>query len=1593
MIRLLFFLLLILTGSSGQFLSAQNRIRPTVPVPNGFEINSYTGNLYHRRTDLNIPGQGLPIDITFSYNATRRSRNWGMGKGWTFTYNMAYYTDNASIWIERADGRRDFYQKSGSAYVSPTGIYDALKEYEAGKFYVQTKDGLRYYFENATHKRLTRLQDANGNQISLTYTDTLLTKLTHSSGHILNFSWTSGRLTEIKDNTCSPERKIAYQYDSYGNPSQVTNPIGDFVKYYADSTARLVGYTDEGGNNMSIFYNRNGAVSKVVSCATSHTFSYVPRQLKTFVAEQVNGQTVVTTYAFDDKGRVTSKHGNCCGFNLEYSYDTNNNASRLTDGNKKSTVYTYDSNGNVLKEIDPAGNITTYTYEPAFNKVTSLTDKSGNATTFKYDARGNLIEIDKPLGVTEKSTYDTKGNRLSYTNPTNFTTVYAYDSNGNLTRLTDPEGGIRTYTYDCYGNQLTETDPENHTTTYQYNALNQRIKMTDALGQVTTYTYNKLRLLASETNALGKTTSYTYDGLGRRIKTTLPLGNATSTEYDEQGNVTKEIDGKGNSTIYTYNSRKQPLSITDALGNTIYYEYDDAGNKVSETDKNGNTTRFTYDDLYRLVKVTDALGGATTYSYNAIGNRTAEIDANGNTTAYSYDALQRLTKSTDALNYSEQYTYDAIGNRLTVKDKNGNVTTTTYDKLNRRKTISNALGGVTSFTYNSTGRIIVEKDPLNRTTSYAYDALSRLVKITNALNEATAYTYDAIGNEKTITYPNGKAETNTYDDNSQLLTTTDQIGTVIVYTYDSNGNIITEKDGNGNTTSFQFDALNQLIKTTYPNQTTTQIAYDTNGNKIKETDQKGNVTLFTYDKLNRTTSITDPLGHNNRFAYDTQGNLINVIDGKGNTTSYTYDNRTKLTLQTYADGSTKRFAYDAQGSLAEKTTGIGTKIQYKYDALNRLIERQYPGNVTETLDYDAAGYLVKATNTNATITLSYDAAGRLLREDNNGKATTYAYNTSGKTKSIDYPGGTKIVWQLDNRERLIEVRRNSTLLAGLQYDGADRLTKKTFSNGTTANYGYDAMSNLLSLTATPATQLNIRYQYDPSDQRILTERLHKPTRSEKYGYDATFQLKDFATGQYSNNQLTPSISYQYAYDALGNRTMAKEGSTEKTYTANYVNQYTGIKTNGSNAPPTYDKNGNLVSDGSNTYEYDPENRLLSIQNGTTKVAYTYDALGRRVSRTLGGTTTRYYYDLDNVIEENTNGIIKSLIYGSEIDQILYVNVGSNDYYYQTDDLNSVQAITGASGNLLEYYTYDPFGAPHIFNAADVELTISTLNNLLYTGRPYEFTFKTYNYRNRELNPTLGRFAQRDPFEYVDGLNNYSYVNNNVTNAIDPLGLVNWSGVGSAVGGIVWSGIGAATGVGLSSTGLGAIVGVPLAGVSGYELGANLGNLWDALNDQEATSTGSLAKDIVNAVDPCNGNYQKAAEAFDVLKDFASLGGGLFRGGVKLAERTFERKLAQEATEEVEKKLVNEGVYEFTAASGKKYVGQSSDIAKRLEQHLASGKLLPGTPVKTTEVLGGKTAREVAEQLRIDSLGGVRNLENIRNPIGPKRQHLLPKVSR
>jgi len=73
----------------------------------------------------------------------------------------------------------------------------------------------------------------------------------------------------------------------------------------------------------------------------------------------------------------------------------------------------------------------------------------------------------------------------------------------------------------------------------------------------------------------------------------------------------------------------------------------------------------------------------------------------------------------------------------------------------------------------------------------------------------------------------------------------------------------------------------------------------------------------------------------------------------------------------------------------------------------------------------------------------------------------------------------------------------------------------------------------------------------------------------------------------------------------------------------------------------YDSYGNLLNDGTSTYSYDAENRLISTTAGGVTSSYTYNGDGDRISQTVDSTLTTYVLDiatpLTMVLSETSNG--------------------------------------------------------------------------------------------------------------------------------------------------------------------------------------------------------------------------------------------------------------------------------------------------------------------------------------------------------------------
>ncbi len=341
------------------------------------------------------------------------------------------------------------------------------------------------------------------------------------------------------------------------------------------------------------------------------------------------------------------------------------------------------------------------------------------------------------------------------------------------------------------------------------------------------------------------------------------------------------------------------------------------------------------------------------------------------------------------------------------------------------------------------------------------------------------------------------------------------------------------------------------------------------------------------------------------------------------------------------------------------------------------------------------------------ITYQYDALGRrIARNLDNVDTTAYDYDKAGRVTSIKF---------------------NNEAPVRYEWDAASRLTVKTLSNGVRMEYQYDAASRLLGIT------------YRKPDNTVIN--------SIAYGYDAKGQRTSKTTTLPSRDETPFTATYDAADRML---TFTLTGSGEIFNLA-------------------YDDNGNLVSKISQstgqttTYTWNTRSWLTAITGPGLTASFAYDALGRRIEKTVNGQSVGFLYDGSQVIAELAGNTVNvKLLSGIAVDEMLARYTAAAARHYLTDALGSVVAMLKDDASVQNYYAYSPYG----------ETTPSANddgNSSVYTGRENDLT-GVYYYRARYFDPVLKRFISGDPIGLVGGLNFYTYVGENPVSFVDPFGL-------------------------------------------------------------------------------------------------------------------------------------------------------------------------------------------------------------------------------
>lgn len=208
----------------------------------------------------------------------------------------------------------------------------------------------------------------------------------------------------------------------------------------------------------------------------------------------------------------------------------------------------------------------------------------------------------------------------------------------------------------------------------------------------------------------------------------------------------------------------------------------------------------------------------------------------------------------------------------------------------------------------------------------------------------------------------------------------------------------------------------------------------------------------------------------------------------------------------------------------------------------------------------------------------------------------------------------------------------------------------------------------------------------------------------------------------------------------------------------------------------YDAFGNLIRERRGKghqlvteYRYDCQHRLIGITkpNGQT-ASYRYDPFGRRISKTVDGITTEFFWQGDKLIAEHHKDKHRSYIYEPDSFRPLVMLEGygpktTKPYHYQLDQLGTPQELSTPNGEIVWSAHYRAYGEISRLDIGKID------NPLRFQGQYFDQESGLHYNRHRYYNPNIGRYLTPDPVKLAGGINGYQYVPN-PTGWIDPLGL-------------------------------------------------------------------------------------------------------------------------------------------------------------------------------------------------------------------------------
>jgi RHS repeat-associated protein len=457
--------------------------------------------------------------------------------------------------------------------------------------------------------------------------------------------------------------------------------------------------------------------------------------------------------------------------------------------------------------------------------------------------------------------------------------------------------------------------------------------------------------------------------------------------------------------------------------------------------------------------------------------------------------------------------------------------------------------------------------------------------------------------------------------------------------------------------------------------TDTTYTYDGNGNRLSKTTPYGVITHYQYDAEDRLIQTIDPNGNTQTIGYDAAGRVVSMTDGLGNTQRHQLDGSGHVIKSFDANGKQIAVnAYNSRGLLEESTDGTGRMTDWQYDTRGLLV-----GFVDGLLKQTFYGY---------------DALGRLTAvKDPLGILTSQGYDGDGNRVKLTNGLSQETQFGFDTADRLVTVKTATGNTTQYSYNSRNLIATEALPNGAKSVRTYDSVGRLSQLSDGFATT---KYTYDRNGRNtkindtIIDINGEKRNREVLRSYDVQGRLLKYTDSQHGE------INYNY------------------------------------------DQAGNMSEAGAMNYEYDANNRLISVEHGSLVTKYSYDNNGRLIK-------TQF-----------PNGVVETRSYdlSGHLVSMLTVNSKGSVIY-------SSKSILDASGRVIRESISPP---PSLTSPSTMKLTVDADNRVVsYNGQPV-----SYDAAGNLIKGPLPTGAAMSEFSY-DGRNQLSK-GSNINYQYDPDGI-------------------------------------------------------------------------------------------------------------------------------------------------------------------------------------------------------------------------------